>query len=307
MTENNSKIIRIGTRGSKLALAQAHLVRDKILSLNKHLKAEIVEIKTTGDMILEKNLYEIGGKGLFIKEIEEKLLDNTIDIAVHSMKDMPAFYHEDLIINCILEREDARDALISQKAKTIMELPQGAIVGTSSPRRSSQALNLRPDLKIVPFRGNIHTRLEKLNSNAVDATFLAMAGLNRSGIKDKTIHPIATSVCLPAVAQGAIGIEILKSRKDLNELLAPMHHEKTGLCVSAERAFLKEFEGSCKTPIAALAVIDGNRLQLECLIASMDGQTILKTSRNGETKDADKLGKDAALELLAKAGKGFFE
>ncbi|MCE3231925.1 MAG: porphobilinogen deaminase [Rickettsiaceae bacterium] len=298
--------IRIGTRGSKLALAQAYLVENALLAAHKNLKTEIVTITTTGDKILDKNLNEIGGKGLFIKEIEEALLANSIDIAVHSMKDMTAFIADEFAIPCILKREDSRDVLISKKAKTIRDLPLNAVVGTSSPRRASQALNIRPDLKIVPFRGNIQTRIAKLQENEVDATFLAIAGIKRCNIHDDIINIIDENEMLPAVAQGAIGIEILKKRKDLEHLLLPLHDETTYNCVIAERAFLAEFEGSCKTPIAASAKINDNKITANFLIASMDGKQILRTSRQGKVTDAANLGKDAALELKAKTGNNFF-
>lgn len=298
--------IRIGTRGSNLALAQANMVRTMLEDSNKNITAEIVIIKTTGDKILETSLAEIGGKGLFIKEIEERLLDGSIDIAVHSMKDMTAFIDENLEIACMLKREDTRDALVSLTAKNIADLKNGAVVGTSSPRRASQALNLRPDLKIVPFRGNIQTRLEKLKKNEVDATFLAIAGINRCKIDDNSINIIDENQMLPAVAQGAIGVEIKKDRADLYELLKPLNHAETVICVNMERAFLKEFEGSCKTPVAASAKLKNGKLEADFLIASIDGKTIYKTSKTSSIELAEKTASEAAQQLLAKAGENFF-
>jgi hydroxymethylbilane synthase len=298
--------IRIGTRGSKLALAQAHMVEKLLLAAHPSLKTEIVTITTTGDKILDRNLNEIGGKGLFIKEIEDALLNNTIDIAVHSMKDMTAFIPDELEISCVLEREDPRDALICKTASRIIDLPHGATVGTSSPRRASQALNIRPDLKIVPFRGNIDTRLKKLQENEVDATFLAIAGINRCHIKNEIIHIIDEKDMLPAVAQGAIGIETRKKDVELKKMLAPLHHQETFIRVSAERAFLAEFDGSCRTPIAALAKVSGDNISIDFLIASPDGKQIFRTARHGNISNVEKLGKDAAVELLGKAGEGFF-
>jgi len=303
--ENINKI-RIGTRGSKLALAQSYMVEDLLKKHYPNIQIEIITIQTTGDKILEKNLYEIGGKGLFIKEIEEQLLSGDIDIAVHSMKDMPAEIHSDFDISCILKREDPRDALICEIASSVDKLPQGATVGTSSPRRASQALFTRPDLKIVPFRGNIQTRLKKLQEKQVDATFLAIAGINRCKISEKCIHTIDKNIMLPAVAQGAIGIETLTKRQDLQQLLLPLNDEITNTCVKTERAFLKEFEGSCKTPIAALATINNGQIAADFLIANMDGTIAHKTSRNGNLENAEEIGQDAAKELSLLAGEGFF-
>lgn len=298
--------IRIGTRGSKLALAQAYLVRDLLCQHHSSLTAEIVIIKTTGDTILDRNLNEIGGKGLFVKEIEEALLQGSIDIAVHSMKDVPAFLPDGLEIPCMLEREDPRDALVSYKTHTITDLPQGAVVGTSSPRRAAQALSLRPDLKIVPFRGNIHTRLQKLQNNEVDATFLAVAGLKRAEISGEMITPISLEQMLPAVAQGALGIEIRKNQPQLHALLTPLHHGETYTRVLCERAFLEAFEGSCRTPLGALAEIHGDTISAQFLIASMDGANVLRTTRQGLVSEAEALGHSAAEELKNQIDDDFF-
>lgn len=306
MKMKNITKIRIGTRGSKLALAQAHLVQKMLLEHYPNLITEIVTIKTTGDKILEKNLSEIGGKGLFIKEIEEQMIEGEIDIAVHSMKDIPAFVHDDLEIPCILEREDPSDAFISEKYSKIADLPEGAILGTSSPRRAAQALNKRPDLKVVPFRGNIHTRLEKLKKNEADATFLAIAGLKRSGMLSDIAHPIEFSEMLPAVSQGAIGIQTRKKDFSIKEIIAKLHHAETFTAITAERGFLIEFEGSCRTPIAALACIKGDKIELNCLICSLDGKKMFKTMRNGcINDDVAELGRDAAIELKQKTGPDF--
>ena len=301
--------IRIGTRGSKLALAQANIVRSLLLELYPKLEIEIIAIKTTGDKILEKNLYEIGGKGLFIKEIEEKLLDSSIDIAVHSMKDMPALLHEEFEMPCILKRENPSDALISNKASSISDLPEGAIIGTSSPRRAAQILKIRPNVKIVKFRGNIHTRMEKIKAGEVDATFLAVAGLNRSGTKSDMINEISHDIMLPAVAQGAISIEIRKDSDQIKKLLLPLNHKETEICVNVERDFLRRLDGSCSTPIAALAQInEGKKLTLNCLIAKTDGTQIFKTTKQAEvgSEKLKILGTKAAEELLQSAGRDFF-
>lgn len=300
--------LRIGTRGSALALKQAAIVEKLLLKYYPHIKTEIVTILTTGDKILDTNLALIGGKGLFIKEIEEKLQEGTIDIAVHSMKDMQAALAPGFSIVCVLEREDSRDCFISTKYKSIKELPNGATLGTSSSRRAAQALAVRPDLKIIPFRGNIGTRIKKLEDGLADATFLAMAGLNRTDIFDNQImHEIEKREMLPAVSQGAIGIEILENNAKLSELLRPLNHQQTFDCLAAERSFMKVFEGSCTTPIAANAEINGNKLHLKCLIAKPDGSIIHRTSRTGEVSDAEKLGHDAATELKKLAGDNFFE
>ena len=297
--------INIGTRGSKLALAQAYIVQGLLKENFPELTTNIVKIKTTGDKILEKNLNEIGGKGLFIKEIEEHLLDGKIDIAVHSMKDMPAFMHDAFEISCVLRREDPRDAFVSPKCNSIQDLPQGAVVGSSSPRRIAQLLSVRPDVKVVPFRGNIHTRLEKLKNEEVDATFLAMAGLIRSGIKDDIIKPVSYEDMIPAVAQGAIGIEVRKENDNLKNVLSKLNHKETYDCVMAERVFLEEFEGSCKTPIGALAKADGENMSIKFMVASLDGQRVFRTSREGKVIDYKDISIDAAKELKATAGNIF--
>ena len=297
--------INIGTRGSKLALAQAHIVRDLLKEKYPDIITNIITIKTTGDKILEKNLNEIGGKGLFIKEIEEHLLEGKVDIAVHSMKDMPAFMHEEFEIPCILKREDPRDAFISLKYNSIRELTEGAVVGSSSPRRIAQLLNIRPDIKVVPFRGNIHTRLEKLKNNEVDATFLAMAGLIRSDIKNDMINPVSYEDMIPAVSQGAIGIEVRRENENVKSILSHLNHSETYTCVMAERVFLEEFEGSCKTPIGALAKIDGENISIEFMVASMDGTKVFRTKSDGKVQDYINISSYAAKELKSKAGNIF--
>jgi hydroxymethylbilane synthase len=303
---NENKIINIGTRGSKLALAQAYIVERMLKEQYADIETNIVKIKTTGDKILEKNLNEIGGKGLFIKEIEEHLLQGKIDIAVHSMKDMPAFINEQFEIPCILKREDPRDAFLSYKYDGISSLPKGAVVGSSSPRRAAQLLNVRPDVKIVPFRGNIHTRIEKLKQNNVDATFLAMAGLIRAGIKDDdVISPVSIDDMIPAISQGAIGIEIRKNDQSMKNILSTLNHEETYRCVMAERAFLEEFEGSCKTPIGARAEIYGENIHIDYMVASIDGKKLYRDSLKCSVDDAVASSINAAKALKSKAGNIF--
>lgn len=297
--------IRIGTRGSKLALAQAHEIRSRLLAVHSELiqrDIEIVVIKTTGDSILDRNLEDIGGKGLFTKEIEEALLEGAVDIAVHSMKDVPAHMPQGLVIDCTPEREDPRDAFISKKYASLEALPQGAVLGTSSSRRKAQLLARRPDLQIIPFRGNVLTRLEKLEKGEAVATMLAVAGLNRIELSHHITAAMNTDVLLPAVAQGAIGVQRRASDERVAELLAPLNHYQTAISVRAERAVLVALEGSCRTPLAAYAEIKGERLHLRTLLASRDGTEIFRANRMGTVDDAEAMGKDAAEELRKKGG-----
>ncbi|MEX0840359.1 MAG: hydroxymethylbilane synthase [Parvibaculum sp.] len=300
---------RIGTRGSKLALIQAHEVARRIAQV-QHLSvehaAEIVVISTQGDRVQDRALSEIGGKGLFTEEIEEQLFDARIDIAVHSMKDMPTQLPDGLTIDCLLERADPRDAFLSTKAATLAALPQGAVVGTSSLRRAAQVRALRPDIRVVPFRGNVETRLKKLADGVADATLLAMAGLIRMGFQDKATAPLSPEEMLPAVAQGAIGVERRAGDDEAAHLLAKIHHRETGLRVAAERALLAVLDGSCRTPIAALADISGERLQLRAMILTPDGSEVLETTREGLAVDGIALGQEAGLELKSRAGPHFF-
>jgi hydroxymethylbilane synthase len=300
--------LRIGTRGSALALAQAGEVRRCLIAAHGLAEADIenVVIRTTGDRIQDRPLSEAGGKGLFTKEIEEALLDGTIHLAVHSMKDMPTALPEGLAINAMLPREDVRDAFISVKWPSIAGLPQGAVVGSSSLRRQAQLRRLRPDLQLVNYRGNVETRLDKLAGGAVDATLLAVAGLNRLGLADRITTAIPADELLPAVAQGAIGIECRFDDEDTSELLAPLNDASTALCVTAERAFLARLEGSCRTPIAGLGQLDGGTFTFRGEILTPDGSQSHATSRSGTPAAAVQLATDAAEELLAKAGPGFF-
>jgi hydroxymethylbilane synthase len=299
--------IRIGTRGSPLALAQAAEVRtrlDKAHGPGRHV-TDIRVIKTTGDRIQDRPLSEAGGKGLFTKELEEALLAGEIDLAVHSMKDMPTLLPAGLTIACLLPREDVRDAFISRKASSLAALPAGAVVATSSLRRQAQVLHVRPDLKVVPMRGNVETRLRKLEDGVADATLLACAGLRRLGLADRITSAIATDEMLPAVAQGAIGVEMRSGNMLMAELLAPINDEPTALAVTAERAFLARLEGSCRTPIAGLAELDGGRLVFRGMILTPDGREAHATRREGRPEEALRLAEDAATELLARAGPNF--
>ena len=266
--------IKIGTRGSPLALAQAHETRDRLCEAHDLDPAliEVIVISTTGDQIQDRSLAEIGGKGLFTKELEEQLHDGSIDMAVHSMKDMPAELPDGLEICCLLEREDPRDAFMSPVASTIADLPTGATVGSSSVRRAAQLLNLRPDLQIVQFRGNVQTRLRKLDEGVAAATFLACAGLNRLGAAHLITSAIDPGIMLPAVAQGAIGIEIASSNDRSRALLEPLNHRHTSVCIETERAFLKELDGSCRTPLAGHATLAGDVISFNAMALTLDGQ-----------------------------------
>lgn len=301
--------IRIGTRGSPLALAQAHEVQARLMAAHHRTERdfEIVIIKTTGDRILDRPLAEVGGKGLFTKEIEEALLAHEIDLAVHSMKDMQTELPDGLAIGAVLEREDVRDAFISLKYSSLAEMPAGTAVGTSSLRRQAQVKRLRPDLEVVGFRGNVQTRLKKLEEGIAGATFLAVAGLNRLGLADRMTQAVPTSEMLPAVAQAAIGIEIRAGDEKTAALLAPLHHAATSTCVAAERAYLRRLEGSCRTPIGGLARIgEDGRLLFKGEILTPDGVTSYATERVGLIADAEAIGEAAAQELLGLAGSGFF-
>ena len=296
--------LKIGTRGSQLALAQAHETRARLMKAHGWSEddVEIIIIRTTGDMIRDRPLAEIGGKGLFTKEIEEALLDGRIDLAVHSMKDVPAILPGGLFISTYLPREDNRDAFISHVAASIDDLPEGAKVGTSSVRRAAQLLARRPDLEITGFRGNVGTRLDKLAAGEVDATFLACAGLNRLGLADRITQAVPPDIMLPAVAQGAIGIEIRENDADTRALLDPLDDEDTRTAVAAERGFLAELEGSCRTPLAAFATVEGDTVSLRCEALSLDGREVWRAARTGQAGEAGEMGRDAAREVLAAAG-----
>ncbi len=297
---------KIGTRGSPLALWQAHAVRSALMTAFDLSEAafEVVIIKVLGDQILDRALKEIGGKGLFTREIEEALAGGHIDIAVHSMKDMPTIQPDGLILDCYLPRADVRDAFVSPHAAGLMELPQGAVVGTSSLRRRAQVLARRPDVKLVEFRGNVQTRIQKLNDGVAQATFLAMAGLERLGMAHLAQGAIAVTDMLPAVAQGAIGVERRMNDVRTQMMLAAIHDAPTGRQLSAERAFLARLDGGCNTPIAGLAVLDGDQIWLHGEILRLDGSRVISGEMRG-TNGAD-LGAALADDLLTRAGIGFF-
>jgi hydroxymethylbilane synthase len=306
-----SPLLRIGTRGSKLALTQAGLVRDALAAAVPELSGpgaiEIVVITTTGDKIQDRPLSEAGGKGLFVKEIEEALLGNRIDAAVHSMKDMPTAQPAGLVISAFLPREDVRDVLIAGDVKRIADLKQGAVIGSAALRRKAQLLHLRPDLQVVNFRGNVDTRLAKQASGVVDATLLAMAGLKRLGL-GHVGAPISEEEMLPAVGQGAVCIECRDDDARTRGWLAAIDHAPTATCVAAEHAMLAVLDGSCRTPIAGHATLgaDGS-LHLRGMILKPDGSQVIATERKGSKKEAAALGKDAGLELKRRGGPGFLE
>lgn len=301
-----ARTLRIGTRGSPLALAQAHEVRARLMAAHG-LKEEVFEIrvyKTTGDAVQDRPLADVGGKGLFTKEIEEALARREIDLAVHSMKDMQTKLPDGLGIGAVLPREDVRDAFISLKHASLAALPEGAVVGTSSLRRRAQIKRIRPDLKVIDFRGNVQTRLRKLSEGVADATLLACAGLNRLGMADRITSAIATTQILPAVAQGAIAVEIRSDDAETARLIGPLNHQATALCVTAERTFLTRLEGSCRTPIAGLAELNAGTLSLRGMVFSVDGAHCLEIAREAPAGNAAALGieaADALLELGARA------
>lgn len=300
--------IRIGTRASPLALAQAFETRDRLKAAHGLADdaVEIVKIVTTGDKRLEQKLSNLGGKGLFTKEVEDALIEGSIDLAVHSMKDVPTVLPDGLEISTVLPREDVRDAFVSPKFGSIDDLPKGGVVGTASLRRQAQLLHRRPDLKVTLFRGNVQTRLRKLEEGEADATFLAMAGLARLGMEHVASSVIAVEEMLPAVAQGAIGIEIRSNDDATRAALAPLNCSATQTRLAAERAFLGALDGSCRTPIAGLAILDGNKISFKGEILREDGSERFDAAREGNAADAAAMGRDAGEELKQRAGQGFF-
>lgn len=309
-TRSDKAVIVIGTRGSPLALAQAHETKRRLIesfpNLSEDGAIEIKVIHTTGDMVLDKALADIGGKGLFTKEIDIAQLNNEIDIAVHSMKDVPTWLPEGIVLPCMLPREDTRDVFISNKAACIEELPDGSVIGSASLRRQSQILAKNPSLKVVNFRGNVQTRLRKLSEGVVDATLLALAGLSRMDMTEHVTSIIEQDEMLPAVAQGAIGITCRDGDNAMLDFLAPLNHHDTKTCVDCERAFLAKLDGSCRTPIAGQASIRDDVLLFRGLVAKPDGSEVHETTRQGKPEDAIALGTDAGEELKSKMGDDFF-
>jgi hydroxymethylbilane synthase len=311
MTQSStaSSPLRIGSRGSPLALVQAREVQARLakacgLGLEE---IELKIIRTSGDMIQDRPLADLGGKGLFTKEIEEALLSGAIDLAVHSSKDMPTVLPEGLVLSAFLPREDPRDAFIGRSAKTWRDLPQGAVVGTASLRRQALIKHLRPDLAIAPLRGNVETRLRKVEAGEVEATLLAVAGLKRLGLFAAATMVFDIDEFLPAVGQGAIGIETRTDDAKTRALVALLDHADTAAALAAERAFLAVLDGSCRTPIAGHARLNGDVISFRGMIAKTDGSEALEVSRQGRRADAAALGADAGRELKSRADPSFFE
>jgi len=301
--------LRIGTRGSPLALAQAHETRDRLMAAFDLPEAafEIRVIQTTGDRVQDRALKEIGGKGLFTREIEQTMLEGGIDLAVHSMKDMPVLQPAGLVLDCYLPREDVRDAFVSFHEGGIEGIPEGAKVGTSSLRRGAQMKLRRPDVEIVEFRGNVQTRLRKLSEEVAHCTFLAQAGLNRLGRSDVPARVLEPEEMLPAIAQGAIGVERRADDRRAAAMLEAIHDAATAEVLAAERAFLATLDGSCETPIAGLAIVSGGELRLRGQILRPDGSEALEDDARAPVEDGAELGAAMARGLLERAGAGFFD
>lgn len=298
----------IGTRGSPLAQAQAHEVRDRLARAHQVAPERIAikTIRTSGDAIQDRPLFDVGGKGLFTKEIEEALLAGSIDFAVHSSKDVPTFLPDETWLPAFLPREDVRDVFISPRAASLDDLPAGSTVGTASLRRQAMVLRLRPDLKVNTLRGNVETRLRKLDAGEADATLLALAGLNRLGLQDKATRILETEEFLPAVGQGAIAIESRRDDDRINAFVKAIGDSETEVALSAERSFLALLDGSCRTPIGGHCRVKGDRIYFRGLIISPDGTESYETVREGIRADAVALGADAAHELRERAGEKFF-
>ncbi len=297
------EIIRIGTRGSKLALWQANHIKKRIEERHDNIKVELEIIKTKGDKILDVPLAMVGGKGLFVKEIEEGLLAKKVDLAVHSMKDVPTFFPEGLYLPVITEREDYRDAFLSRSNIPLKDLPAKSVVGTSSLRRKSQLINLRNDFIIKDLRGNVDTRLRKLENGEFDAIILAAAGLQRMGFADKITQYLDDSMMIPAIGQGALGIEIRKNDEKILEIISFLKDDTTFFEVEAERAFLKTLEGGCQVPIGCYGKIEGDMLKLKGFVSSIDGEKFIKSELEGRVEDYEKLGVELAENILEKGGK----
>jgi len=293
--------IRIGTRGSQLALYQANWVKDRLTEVHPHLRVTLDKIKTTGDKIQDAPLSKIGGKGLFVKEIEEALIQRRIDLAVHSIKDVPAEFPEGLHLAAITKREDPRDVLISRDGRLLKDLPRGAEIGTSSLRRQAQILHFRNDLKMIPLRGNLDTRLRKLETMNLDGIILALAGVKRLGFEGRVTEVLPFEISLPAIGQGALGIETRMDDREVEGRIPFLNDRASAICVSGERAFLKRLEGGCQVPIAAYGEISGPILRLEGMVGTVDGRTLIRHRLEGPVEEAEALGVKLA-EILLKEG-----
>ena len=301
------KTLKIGTRGSKLALWQANWVKSALNTRHPSLSVELVIIKTKGDKILDVPLAKVGGKGLFVKEIEEALLNGRIDLAVHSMKDMPSEIPKGLCIGAIPERENPQDVLISKKGLPLSQLEPGARIGTSSLRRAAQLLHARPDLRVFPLRGNLDTRLKKLETENLDAIVLAAAGVKRLGLENRITEFLDENIMLPAVGQGALCIEIRQNDPEVAPMVAKLEHRQTRTIVMGERAFLNRLEGGCQVPIAAHGKIDNTRFTLCGLVATVDGKTLIKETFSGPEDSSETIGVELADHLMSMGAKTIME
>ena len=299
--------IVIGTRDSALALWQTHWVRERLQELFPDRVFRIVHIKTKGDKILDVALAKIGDKGLFTKELEVAMQDGEIDLAVHSMKDLPTVLPEGLIIGAIAERVDPCDVLISPKGIRLQDLPAGAVIGTSSLRRIAQLLKYRPDLKMADLRGNLNTRMNKLDRGDFDAIILAAAGVERMGWAERITDRIPFAISLPAVGQGSVGVEIREDDQEVYEMVQRLNHRPSELAILAERAMLRRLEGGCQVPIGSLGRVDGDNLELQGMVASLDGQNLLRSTANGSINDPAAVGQHLAAELLAMGAKAILD
>jgi len=295
--------IKIGSRASQLALVQSEIIINKLKEKFPQYTYEIVKITTLGDKILDKTLDKIGGKGLFVKEIQQALLEKEIDLAIHSMKDMPGDSPEELVLGAITMREDPRDVLVTKENKSLEELPKGAVLGSSSLRRQAQILALRGDIRVVPIRGNVGTRLSKLETESLDGIILAAAGLNRLGLKEKISHYLDIQDFIPAVGQGALGCEARRTDTEILDMLSAINHEETFKCVMAERIFLKLLEGGCHVPIGAYGTQHGEELYLVGMVATPDGRQIIKHQVNGKISDFQQLGIKLGEIVIEKGAK----
>lgn len=295
--------IKIGTRGSKLALTQANFVADSLKKISLEITAEICIIKTSGDIMQDVSLMKIGGKGVFVKEIEDALLSGTVDLAVHSMKDVPTEIPAGLVFRAIMQREDARDVLVSKDNIKIEFMPRGARIGTGSMRRSSQLVSVLPDLSIVPLRGNLETRLKKIETENLHGVILAAAGMKRLGLAERISQYLPIETMLPAVGQGALGLEIRDSDDELRKILAKLNHAQTAAEVTAERSFLRHMGGGCLLPIAAFGKLEGDKLTLTGLVAAPNGASVIRDKVGGGIAEAEELGKRLADIIIEKGGK----
>ena len=302
-----SQGLTIGTRGSQLALYQANWVREKLLEAYPHLKVTLIKIKTTGDKIQDAPLAKIGGKGLFVKEIEEALIERRIDLAVHSIKDVPTELPEGLHLSAITKREDPRDVLISKHGVPLRNFPQGAKIGTSSLRRQAQLLHFRSDFEMIPLRGNLDTRLKKLTMMSLDGIIVACAGVKRLGLEERITEIIPPEISVPAIGQGALGIETRMGDKEIEERIRFLNDPPSAVAISAERAFLKKLGGGCQVPIAAFGQIVGSTLQIDGMVGTIDGKKLIRHHIEGSIEEAESLGIELANILLDKGAEEILE